>query len=186
MGIVETPDFITRATAPIVENDEKYRQLYSELLGHWGYEHHTALGVGDTLLKDAQEQGYTPDSSVSGDEVRNNLGFRPAPFMLYENLLNLGVYPISSVVKVDDTVSGIGEGINAGCWTVGVARYSNYTNIDNMEQWESMSESEREARVEVSRDKLSAGGAHYVIDSIADLPSVVVDINHRLAKGDKP
>jgi len=37
----------------------------------------------DILLEEAEKQGYSPDSSVAGDEVPNNLGFRPAPFMLY-------------------------------------------------------------------------------------------------------
>lgn len=68
----------------------------------------------DILLEKAKEQGYTPDSSVAGDEVSrlagirmqwssqvpNNMGFRPAPFMLYQNLCNLGVFPIESVSTV--------------------------------------------------------------------------------------
>uniref|UniRef100_H2YCL5 Phosphonoacetaldehyde hydrolase n=1 Tax=Ciona savignyi TaxID=51511 RepID=H2YCL5_CIOSA len=86
----------------------------------------------DVLLAAAKDQGYCPDSSVAGDEVPNNMGFRPAPFMLYQNLNNLGVWPIHSVVKVDDTVSGVGEGLNAGCWAVGVAAYSNYTDVDSL------------------------------------------------------
>ncbi len=64
----------------------------------------------DVLLADAKKQGYEPDSSVAGDQVPNDLGFRPAPFMVYQNLFNLGVWPIESVVKVDDTISGVGEG----------------------------------------------------------------------------
>uniref|UniRef100_F6YYN7 Phosphonoacetaldehyde hydrolase n=2 Tax=Ciona intestinalis TaxID=7719 RepID=F6YYN7_CIOIN len=48
----------------------------------------------DVLLAAAKKQGYSPDSSVAGDEVPNNMGFRPAPFMLYQNLNNLGVWPI--------------------------------------------------------------------------------------------
>jgi phosphonoacetaldehyde hydrolase len=38
----------------------------------------------------------------------------------------MGIYPINAVVKVDNTVPGILEGINAGCWTVGVYKWSNY------------------------------------------------------------
>ena len=140
----------------------------------------------DILLRDAHKQGYKPDYSVAGDEVENNMGFRPAPFMIYKNLVNLGVYPISSVVKIDDTVSGVGEGLNAGCWSVGVCGLSNYTNIDTQEQWDNMSLSEQKERVDTSRNKLLTSGAHYVIDSIKELPQVVEDINIRLANGDKP
>jgi len=140
----------------------------------------------DMLLSDAEKQGYTPDSSVAGDEVENNMGFRPAPFMIYQNLVKLGVYPIDSVIKVDDTTSGVGEGLNAGCWTVGLAGLSNYTNIDSNEQWEAMSEPEKEERRQSSRDVLFSCGAHYVADSIVDLPTIIEDINKRLAAGEKP
>jgi len=140
----------------------------------------------DVLLADAKKQGYTPDYSVAGDQVENNMGFRPAPFMIYKNMVNLGVFPIESVLKVDDTVSGVGEGINAGCWSVGVAGLSNYTNVDTLEQWDAMPEAEKEERVQVSRQKLYGSGAHYVIDKISDIIDVVNDVNRRLAAGEKP
>jgi len=140
----------------------------------------------DVLLADAKKQGYTPDYSVAGDEVENNMGFRPAPFMLYKNMVNLGVFPIDSVLKVDDTVSGVGEGINAGCWAVGVAGLSNYTDVDSLEQWEAMSPEDKEERVEHSRQTLYNSGAHYVIDKISDVIDVVNDVNRRLAAGEKP
>jgi len=141
----------------------------------------------DILLKNAAEQGYTPDFSCAGDEVEANMGFRPAPFMLYRNLCHLGVWPIESVVKVDDTVGGVGEGINAGCWAVGIANWSNYTNIDSLEQWDAMSDAERADRQDTSRAKLiRESGAHYIIDNISDLPTVVEDVNRRLANGEKP
>ena len=63
----------------------------------------------DILEEDAKKQGYTPDASVEGDEVIN--GARPKPFMVYRNLDLMNVNPIQSVVKVDDTVSGVGEAL---------------------------------------------------------------------------
>ena len=53
--------------------------------------------------------------------------------MLYRNMDLLDVNPIQAVVKVDDTVSGVVEALEAGCWGVGVARYSNYMDIDSLE-----------------------------------------------------
>ncbi len=53
--------------------------------------------------------------------------------------------------QVDDTVSGVGEGLNAGCWSVGVAAYSNYTDVDSIQQWDEMAENEKEKRRQVSR-----------------------------------
>ena len=41
-------------------------------------------------------------------------------------------------------------------------------------------------RLERSRELLVKSGAHYVIDSIVDLPEVCADINKRLARGEKP
>jgi len=141
----------------------------------------------DILLTEAKKQGFEPDSSVAGDQVINNLGFRPAPFMLYQNLLNLGVYPIESVVKVDDTVSGVGEGLNAGCWSVGVYGWSNYTEIDSMEQWNAMSTEEKEKCKLKSKEKLiNESRGHYVMEELSDLEVVISDINERLKRGETP
>ncbi len=138
----------------------------------------------DVLLEDCIAQGLTPDATVAGDEVMH--GARPAPHMVYKNLDLLGVHTIQSVVKVDDTASGVGEAINAGCWGVGVVRYSNYMNINSMEEAAQLSEAEIARRMEHTRDILLKTGAHYVIDSLADIEPVIEDINARLARGERP
>ncbi len=106
--------------------------------------------------------------------------------MLYRNLDLMDVSPIQSVVKVDDTISGIGEALEAGCWGVGVARYSNYMNVDSLDEAATLSEDEIERRVALTRRTLEQAGAHYVIDSLVELPEVIQDINARLARGEKP
>ena len=106
--------------------------------------------------------------------------------MVYKNMDMLDVHPIQSVVKVDDTVSGVGEALEAGCWGVGVARYSNYMDIDSLEQEAKITPEEMVQRTEKSRDLLRKAGAHYVVDSIVELPEVVADINKRLASGERP
>jgi phosphonoacetaldehyde hydrolase len=138
----------------------------------------------DILEADARKQGFKPDATVAGDEVVN--GARPKPFMVYRNLDLLDIHPIQAVVKVDDTISGVGEGLEAGCWAVGVARYSNYMDIDTVEQAEKMPKAELERRVAYSADLLRKAGAHYVVDSIVELPEVIDDINARLARGERP
>jgi len=132
------------------------------------------------------KQGYTPDFNCAGDMVENNMGFRPTPFMIYKNLVQLKIWPIESVVKVDDTVTGVQEGVNAGCWSIGVAGISNYTDIDTIEQWEAMGVEEKTRRVNDSFEKLYASGAHYVTDSIREVPWICNDINERLARGETP
>jgi len=138
----------------------------------------------DILEEEAARQGYRPDASVAGDEVVH--GARPAPHMVYRNLDLMGIHPIQSVVKVDDTVSGVGEAQNAGCWGVGVARYSNYMDVDTPEQGAALSDDEIARRLAKTRDILVKAGAHYVIDSLADIEPVIDDINARLARGEKP
>ncbi len=138
----------------------------------------------DILEEEAAKQGYRPDASVAGDEVIH--GARPGPFMVYRNLDMLGVYPIESVIKVDDTVSGVGEALNAGCWGVGVVRHSNYMDVDTPEQGAQLSDEEIARRMAKTRDILEKTGAHYVIDSLADIEPVIEDVNVRLARGEKP
>ena len=41
---------------------------------------------------------------------------------MWVNAIRLGVGPVEALVKVDDTVDGIREGIAAGCWTIGIAK----------------------------------------------------------------
>lgn len=93
---------------------------------------------------------------------------------------------IASFPQVDDTVSGVGEALSAGCWGVGVARHSNYMDINTLEEDTQLSSEEIEKRLLKSRDILVKSGAHYVIDTIAELPAVIEDINGRLAKGERP
>ncbi len=138
----------------------------------------------DILLEDSIKQGFTPDATVAGDEVIN--GARPSPHMVYKNLDLMDIEPIQSVVKIDDTASGIGEALNAGCWGVGVVRYSNYMNINSLEEAESLSDEEIARRMAFTRDILLKTGAHYVIDSLADIEPVIEDINLRMARGERP
>ena len=138
----------------------------------------------DILEEDAAKQGYKPDASVAGDEVIN--GARPSPHMVYKNLDMLNITPIHSVIKVDDTVSGVGEAVNAGCWGVGVTRYSNYMDVDSPEDGEKLSDDEIAKRHAKTKDMLEKAGAHYVIDSIVDIEPVIEHVNQRLARGERP
>jgi len=138
----------------------------------------------DILEEDAAKQGYKPDASVAGDEVTS--GARPSPHMVYKNLDMLNITPIQSVVKVDDTASGVGEAVNAGCWGIGVTRYSNYMNVDTPEDGKKLSEDEIKKRVAKTKDILEKAGAHYILESIADIEPVIEDINKRLARGERP
>jgi phosphonoacetaldehyde hydrolase len=136
----------------------------------------------ELLLDEAARRGYAPDSSVCSTQVRAG---RPQPWMVLQNMFNTGVYPPQAVVKVDDTRPGIAEGLNAGAWTVGLAKTGNELGL-NLAEIEALDPQELERKLAQARDGLAKSGAHYVVDSIADLLPVINDINARLARGEKP
>ncbi len=140
----------------------------------------------DLLLAGGARQGFVPDAACAGDEVEMP---RPTAYMVIKNLERLGVYNLENAmrrtVKVDDTVSGAGEGAPL-CWRVGVSKWSNYV-ADSWDAVRKMSAAELEAREHASKEKLiRESGAHYVIDDLRDLPAVIGDINQRLAAGENP
>lgn len=138
----------------------------------------------DILLEESAKQGYCPDASVAGDEVVH--GARPKPFMVYKNMDLMDIHPIEAVVKVDDTVSGCQEGLEAGCWSVGIAKWSNYMDVDSLEDAANLTKEMEDYKLAISRDLLLKSGAHYVIDELSELPAVVADINERLRRGERP
>jgi len=74
------------------------------------------------LLPEAKKRGYEPDAVVCPDEVS---GGRPAPWMCYLNAMKLGIYPMEALVKIGDTLVDMAEGLNAGMWTIGLAKTGN-------------------------------------------------------------
>lgn len=61
----------------------------------------------------------------------------------------------------------------------------NYVALSE-EEIAALSEEDYERRLARSYDILANAGAHYVIDTVNDLPPVIEDINRRLAAGEKP
>lgn len=116
------------------------------------------------VLARAAEQGYVPDHVVCSGETPEG---RPSPLMIYKACAELGVWPLSRVVKVDDAEVGIAEGKAAGAFTVGVA--SGNALALSFEELQALSPPEREAKLAVAREALRDAGADLVIDSVADL-----------------
>ena len=88
-------------------------------------------------------------------------------------------------IKVDDTEVGIEEGINGGTWAVGVAVSGNAFGMAE-DDVKALGPDEYAWRREAAIERLRAAGAHYVIDSVADLMPVVHEIDARLARGERP
>ena len=139
--------------------------------------------VMEKLVPAAAQHGYAPDHWVATDDLA--AGGRPGPWMALQNVIALGVDSVAHCVKVDDAAPGIAEGLNAGMWSVGLALSGNEFGA-TWEEFQAMTAEEIATRREHAAGKLYAAGAHYVVDSLADLPGVIAEINTRLAKGERP
>jgi len=126
--------------------------------------------------------GYSPEITVCAGDLPAG---RPSPLMMWHAMAHMGVWPAETVVKVDDTPPGIGEGIAAGTWTVGLLLSGNICGL-SAEELAALTEGEvEEIRTRATAD-MQLAGADLVIDSIADLPDAIALINTALAEGRKP
>jgi phosphonoacetaldehyde hydrolase len=105
--------------------------------------------------------------------------------MLYKTLLDLKVWPAWSVIKIDDTEVGIAEGLSGGAWAVGVSVSGNCFGMSH-EDAAALAPADFHERRKAAAKRLEAAGAHYVIDSVADLMPIVLKIEARLAQGERP
>ena len=136
----------------------------------------------DVCLDGAKTQGLVPDLSVAASEVA---GGRPAPWMIYHCMETAGVYPPESVVKIGDTVPDIDAGLNAGVWTVGLAKTGNMIGL-NEEELAALDPADLKGRLEKARAELLAAGAHYVADGLADCGPVLDAIEAQIASSERP
>ena len=113
------------------------------------------------VLARARGQNYAPDVSITPTETGEG---RPAPWMIFENMRRLNVYPPDACIKVGDTPSDIQEGRNAGVWTVGVAASSSDACL---------------LGIDAARSRLRSSGADFVVDTLAELDAVIEDLNAR-------
>lgn len=136
----------------------------------------------DGLKEQALQEGYSTDFWVTPDLVGQG---RPFPWMAFYAARQLGVYPMSSFVKVGDTLIDVAEGQNAGMWTVSIVRTGNEVGLSE-EQLQKMPAPERDKVIAASRQRLQAAGPHYVIDAVADLMPVIDEISSRINRGERP
>ncbi len=134
------------------------------------------------LAEEAKRRGYAPDSTVCATQVPAG---RPHPYMCWQNAINLQTYPLEAFVKIGDTLPDIEEGLNAGMWTVGLAKTGNEMGLSETEV-AALEPAVREARLARASKRLRQTGAHYVVDSVADIVPILDAINARLATGERP
>ncbi len=136
----------------------------------------------EVVVPAAKAQGYEADCVLCSEDAPKG---RPAPYLLYEAAKRMDVFPLWQFVKVDDTPVGIEAGRNAGCWTVGVTRTGNGVGL-SVAELESLTADEAAAKCDAAAAKLNAAGAHFIVETVADLQPILEDIERRLSAGELP
>lgn len=156
----------------VIEVIEKLKKEGVKIGSTTGY----TTAMMDIVLPGAAAQGYTTDNCVTSNHLPAG---RPQPYMIYQNMIDLAVPSVQSVVKYGDTIADIKEGVNAGVWTVGVILGSNEMGLTR-EDTEQLSAEELNRRMAIVRKRMYMAGAHYVVNTIAELPEIIKIINHKM------
>lgn len=130
----------------------------------------------------AAAQGYAPDVNLCPSDVSEG---RPAPWMIFKIMEQLGVYPPSSVLKIGDTIPDIEEGLSAGVWSAGVTATGSDVGL-TAEELAALATEERTRRLDAVSAILFDAGAHYVVESVREVPALIDEIDARLGKGEAP
>lgn len=136
----------------------------------------------DVLAPAAEKKGYKPDVAICSSDVPAG---RPYPWMCYANAIRLQVYPLEAMVKIGDTVSDIQEGLNAGMWAIGITRTGNEMGLSQKDV-SLLPELELKSRLAAITSRFQAAGAHYTVESIADILPVIDKISRLLSRGEHP
>lgn len=162
----------------VVEAMSQFREMDMKIGSTTGY----TRAMMEILVPMAKANGYSPDNWVSATDVPAG---RPYPWMVYQNVMQLDVFPLDACVKIGDTIVDIEEGLNAGMWTIGLAVTGNLFALSE-DQVKSLPEDQFNKRRDFAINKLYNAGAHYVVDSLSDCPLVIEEINYRIRRGETP
>ena len=92
---------------------------------------------------------------------------------------------MEAIVKIGDTLPDIAEGLNAGMWTIGLAKTGNEMGL-SQKDLERLPQEEYRRRIDRAYERMTQAGAHYVVDAITDVIPCLDDIDRRLASGERP
>lgn len=151
----------------------KYRNIQTGVTT--GFDLPNTLAIKDKLDKN----DIHIDSYVSSSCVTDN--GRPNPSMIFKNMNNLNINDPLRLIKLDDTGVGITEGKNAGCWTVGVVKWSIYMEmfeIDDINGDNLLHSSEYKQKVEKTKKMFYDHGADFVIHDLSEFKETLDTIIH--------
>lgn len=130
----------------------------------------------EKIIPAAASKGLIVDSIINSSDCKEG---RPSPFMIFRNMENLGIYDVSEVLKVGDTVADVGEGLNAGAWTAAVVCSGNEIGLPQS-TFNDLSVDAKNELISAASEKLKNAGANYIMNNMNELFSVIDDINNKL------
>ncbi|TDF84814.1 phosphonoacetaldehyde phosphonohydrolase-related protein [Pseudomonas sp. H9] len=102
----------------------------------------------------------------------------PAPDACWQALMTLKTHTLEGCVLISSEPRLLQSGLNAGLWTIGLARYGLHAA--------SLSQQHQERLRAKATLQLFALGVHSVIDHFDALDDCLTDIGQRRLKGEKP
>lgn len=136
----------------------------------------------DIVAPEAAKHGFAPQCIVT---PKDHLPGRPHPYLIYQNAIKLGCYPLWHMVKIGDTVSDMQEGKNAGCWCIGVSVSGNEMGLseDEVARLDSHTLESKKAKAKAN---LENAGAHMVCDGIWEAQKAIETIQNWIDEGYTP
>jgi beta-phosphoglucomutase-like phosphatase (HAD superfamily) len=109
----------------------------------------------------------------------------PAPHACWQALMALNIERLEGCVLVSGEPRLLQAGLNAGLWTIGLASCGSLCGLAP-EQWQALTEQQREHKRGKATVALYGLGVHSVIDHLGELGTCLADISLRQLKGEKP
>ncbi|MFJ2411639.1 HAD family phosphatase [Pseudomonas sp. NPDC087814] len=109
----------------------------------------------------------------------------PAPHACWQALMELNIERLEGCVLVSGEPRLLQSGLNAGLWTIGLASCGSLCGL-SPQQWQALTEKEREHKRAKATVALYGLGVHSVIDHLGELQTCLADISLRQLKGEKP
>lgn len=132
------------------------------------------------VLEGMKRRSFVPDLAICGSDVPAG---RPAPWMIFRAMEELRICPPSAVAVIGDTLADVRSGVNAGAWTVGVTRTGNMLGLTEA-QVEQLDEGALCELLAQAEEEMLTAGADAVLESFADLPSLLEDADGALVVRD--
>lgn len=135
-----------------------------------------------SVVEASARAGYSADCVVT---PRAGVAGRPAPWMMHECARELGVYPMSAIVKIGDTPADMEEARNAGAWAIGLAMSGNECGL-GLEDYRALDPARADGIRRAATARLASAGAHFVVNGLWDCLPALERVEALLRSGGTP